>query len=70
MELLILNYTGHGNYTRLAEEAVITQNEIMQWDNAGKLPLMVTASCDFAPFDQPQISPIGFDALVKIKKES
>ena len=65
---LILNYTGHGNYTRLAEEAVITQNEIMQWDNAGKLPLMVTASCDFAPFDQPQISPIGFDALVKNQK--
>jgi hypothetical protein len=40
----------------------------MQWDNAGKLPLMITASCDFAPFDQPQISPIGFDALVKNEK--
>jgi len=65
---LILNYTGHGNYTRLAEEAVITQNEIMQWDNAEKLPLMITASCDFAPFDQPKIAPIGFDALVKNEK--
>ncbi len=65
---LILNYTGHGNYTRLAEEAVINQNEIMQWDNAGKLPLMITASCDFAPFDQPQIAPIGFDAFVKNDK--
>jgi len=65
---LILNYTGHGNYTRLAEEAVITQNEILQWDNAGKLPLMITASCDFAPFDQPQISPIGFDAFLKNDK--
>jgi hypothetical protein len=65
---LILNYTGHGNYTRLAEEAVVTQNEIVQWDNAGKLPLMITASCDFAPFDQPQISPIGFDAFVKNEK--
>ena len=65
---LILNYTGHGNYTRLAEEAVITQNEMMQWDNAGKLPLMITASCDFAPFDQPQISPIGFDAFVRNEK--
>ena len=65
---LILNYTGHGNYTRLAEEAVITQNEIMQWDNAGKLPLMITASCDFAPFDQPKIAPIGFDALAKNEK--
>jgi len=62
---LILNYTGHGNYSRLAEEAVITQNEIQQWDNAQKLPLMITASCDFAPFDQPQLSPIGFDAFLK-----
>ena len=62
---LILNYTGHGNYTRLAEEAVISQNEIQQWDNAQKLPLMITASCDFAPYDQPQLSPIGFDAFLK-----
>jgi hypothetical protein len=65
---LLLNYTGHGNYTRLAEEAVITQEDIQQWDNADKLPLMVTASCDFAPFDQPQLQPIGQDALLKNKK--
>ena len=65
---LILNYTGHGNYSRLAEEAVITQSEIQQWDNAQKLPLMITASCDFAPFDQPQLSPIGFDAFLKDAK--
>ncbi len=65
---LLLNYTGHGNYTRLAEEAVITQQDIQQWDNADKLPLMVTASCDFAPFDQPQLQPIGQDALMKNNK--
>lgn len=65
---LLLNYTGHGNYTRLAEEAVITQDDIQQWDNADKLPLMITASCDFAPFDQPQLQPIGQDALLKNKK--
>lgn len=65
---LILNYTGHGNYLRLTEEAVITQPEIQQWNNADKLPLMITASCDFAPYDQPQLSPIGFDALLKNSK--
>jgi Peptidase family C25 len=65
---LILNYTGHGNYLRLTEEAVITQPDIQQWNNAGKLPLMITASCDFAPYDQPQLSPIGFDALLKNSK--
>ncbi|MEY3208895.1 MAG: hypothetical protein RL064_926 [Bacteroidota bacterium] len=62
---LILNYTGHGNYLRLSEEAVIADAGITQWDNRGKLPLMITASCDFAPYDQPQLSPIGFDALMK-----
>ena len=62
---LIVNYTGHGNYLRLSEEAVISDVGIAQWDNRGKLPLMITASCDFAPYDQPQQSPIGFDALMK-----
>ena len=65
---LILNYTGHGNFARLAEEAVISQTDVQDWDNAGKLPLMITASCDFAPYDQPQLSPFGFDALMKNSK--
>jgi len=65
---LILNYTGHGNFARLAEEAVMSQTDVQDWDNAGKLPLMITASCDFAPYDQPQLSPFGFDALMKNSK--
>ena len=65
---LILNYTGHGNFTRLAEEAVISQTDVLQWNNATQLPLMITASCDFAPYDQPQLSPFGFDALMKNSK--
>ena len=62
---LLLNYTGHGNYLRLAEEAVINNESIKSWNNAGKLPLMITASCDFAPYDQPQLNPIGFNALMQ-----
>jgi hypothetical protein len=65
---LILNYTGHGNYLRLTEEAVISKSEIQSWNNAGKLPIMVTASCDFAPYDQPATAPIGFDALMQNEK--
>jgi DNA/RNA endonuclease YhcR with UshA esterase domain len=65
---LVLNYTGHGNYLRLTEEAVISKSEIQLWNNAGKLPIMVTASCDFAPYDQPASSPIGFDALMQNDK--
>jgi len=65
---LLLNYTGHGNYLRLTEEAVISKSIIQSWNNAGKLPIMVTASCDFAPYDQPGTAPIGFDALMQNDK--
>jgi hypothetical protein len=47
---------------------VISKSEIQLWNNAGKLPIMVTASCDFAPYDQPASSPIGFDALMQNDK--
>jgi hypothetical protein len=57
-----------GNYLRLTEEAVISKSEIQSWNNAGKLPIMVTASCDFAPYDQPATAPIGFDALMQNEK--
>jgi hypothetical protein len=65
---LVFNYTGHGNYLRLTEEAVVSKPEMQSWNNAGKLPIMVTASCDFAPYDQPANSPIGFDALMQNEK--
>ena len=65
---LVFNYTGHGNYLRLTEEAVISKSEIQSWNNAGKLPIMVSASCDFAPYDQPATAPIGFDALMQNEK--
>lgn len=50
---LIVNYSGHGNHLRLSEEAVISANEINRFNNPDKLPLFITASCDFDPFDQP-----------------
>jgi len=62
---LLINYTGHGNYLRLSEEAVISQPQFDSWNNREKLPLMVTASCNFAPYDQPELSPIAWDALMK-----
>lgn len=50
---LIINYSGHGNHLRLSEEAVISANEINRFNNPDRLPLFITASCDFDPFDQP-----------------
>lgn len=60
---LIVNYSGHGNHVRLTEEAVLTVNEVNRFQNASKLPLIVTASCDFYPFDDPSKNALGAQVL-------
>ena len=47
---LILNYTGHGNKESLSDERVITITDIRQ-ATYPSLPLWITATCDFTPFD-------------------
>ena len=48
---LYLNYVGHGGPRSLAKESILTIDDINQWTNANKLPLFITATCDFAPYD-------------------
>jgi len=48
---LIFNYTGHGSETGLTAEQIITFSDILSWKNAGKLPLFMTATCEFSRFD-------------------
>ena len=60
---LIVNYNGHGSYQRLAEESVLTQTEIARFNNPNKLPLFITASCDFAPYDDPSKNSLGSSLL-------
>lgn len=60
---LIVNYSGHGNHIRLADEAVFTTEEAGRLQNASRLPLMVTASCDFYPFDDPAKNALGAQML-------
>lgn len=60
---LIFNYSGHGNNQRLAEEAVLTQDELNRFNNPDKLPLFITASCDFAPHDDPSKNSLGSGIL-------
>ncbi len=60
---LLFNYSGHGNYQRLADEAVLTQEELNRFNNPEKLPLFITASCDFAPHDDPIKNSLGAGIL-------
>ncbi|MDX2445052.1 MAG: type IX secretion system sortase PorU [Bacteroidales bacterium] len=49
--ILIFNYTGHGNERGLAHENILGINDIQSWTNKNKLPLFVTATCEFSRFD-------------------
>ena len=56
---LIFNFIGHGGSARLAEEVILDQSMINGWNNSNRLPLFVTATCDFAPYDNPFLNSIG-----------
>ena len=64
---LIWNYSGHGGFRRLAEEVVLDQPIADSWQQNGRLPLFITATCDFAPYDNPAIYSLGEYLLLKPK---
>jgi hypothetical protein len=53
---LIFNYVGHGNEGGLAHERVLKTEDINSWNNKGKLPLFITATCEFSRFDDIEIN--------------
>jgi hypothetical protein len=56
---LIINYTGHGGATGLAHERILTIDDVVSWDNAEKLPLFMTATCEFSRFDEYESTSAG-----------
>ena len=48
---LIFNYIGHGNELSLGHERVLTSEDINSWKNRSKMPLFITATCEFSRFD-------------------
>lgn len=56
---LIVNYTGHGGELGLAEERIIDVPQILAWKNFNNMPLMVTATCEFSRFDDPDRTSAG-----------
>lgn len=52
-------YLGHGGPTGLAQERIMQENDIRNWDNENKPPLMITATCSFTPFDDPKLFSAG-----------
>ena len=51
---LIVNFTGHGAETGWMQEQVLDLFMIDQWSNRYRLPLFVTATCEFSRHDDPR----------------
>ena len=52
---LMINFMGHGGYNAWTNEGILTTERIENMYNE-KLPLFVTATCDFSRFDTPRQS--------------
>ncbi|MFA5328972.1 MAG: type IX secretion system sortase PorU [Prolixibacteraceae bacterium] len=53
---LIMNYTGHANERNLADEGVLDIGNIDSWTNYNRLPIFVTATCEYSRFDADDTS--------------
>lgn len=53
--LLLINYTGHGNTTSWSDEKILTESDITT-STYTRLPIWITATCDFCRFDAPVTS--------------
>lgn len=56
---LLINYTGHGGELGLTGESVVDVSTISSWKNLHRLPLFVTATCEFSRFDDPERTSAG-----------
>jgi len=62
---LILNYLGHGGNKGWAQERVLKLNDIEDWNNPDKMPVVITATCSFTSYDDPTIVSAGEEAILK-----
>lgn len=53
---LLLNWMGHGGPTNWASERIFNMADIVKLENKEKLPLFITATCDFGIYDSPDRS--------------
>lgn len=62
--MLTLCYLGHGGAKGLAQERILMKEDLESWSNENNPPLLVTATCSFAPYDNPKEVSAGEAALL------
>ncbi len=50
---LLVNYIGHGGEVGWAHERFLDNNTILGWTNNDRLPVFMTATCEFSRWDDP-----------------
>jgi hypothetical protein len=61
----LINYSGHGSIYTLSSKRIVTQDDYNSWNNQYKLPIMITATCDFSRFDNPALPSAGEKIMLK-----
>lgn len=56
---LLVNYVGHGGEVGWAHERFLDNSTILDWSNADRLPLFMTATCEFSRWDDPARTSAG-----------
>ncbi|MEM6343387.1 MAG: type IX secretion system sortase PorU [Bacteroidota bacterium] len=52
---LIVNYTGHGGEFAWSNSRIFENSDIGNLDNKNRLPVVVTATCEFGRYDNPDL---------------
>lgn len=56
---LLVNYVGHGGEVGWAHERFLDNTTILGWSNLDRLPLFMTATCEFSRWDDPARTSAG-----------
>lgn len=61
---LTMCYMGHGGSRGLAQERILMREDLAAWQNFDRLPLLVTATCQFTGYDNPKEVTAGETAIL------
>ncbi|GAB4332712.1 MAG: type IX secretion system sortase PorU [Flammeovirgaceae bacterium] len=53
--VMLINYSGHGAETGWASENILDNPQVMSWKNIDRLPIFITATCEYGRYDNPQM---------------
>ncbi|MBC6606785.1 type IX secretion system sortase PorU [Hymenobacter sp. BT188] len=63
---LIVNYAGHGGVRGWTDEQIFTKSDVLNLENVTRPTFMLTATCDFSTYDDPEFDSAGEVALTNV----